>query len=210
MAAPKTQALPDPRTQPVLASFDDYLDAQKAVDTLSDSKFAVQAVSIVGVDLKMVEQVLGRMSWGRAAGGGLLTGAWFGLLLGLFVSIFAKTEELSTGTIIFLGLLYGAGFGIIFGLVSYALTGGKRDFVSRSQIQATRYDVHCDGATIGEARKILGLSTIWPPPLAEDPATANTSTDTTDTGAAAASPTSAPNGPTATSTGGPNDVPPTA
>ncbi|MFT6564752.1 MAG: hypothetical protein ACJAY5_001512, partial [Actinomycetes bacterium] len=59
------------------------------------------------------------------------------------------------------------GFGIIFGLVSYMLTGGKRDFVSRSQIVATRYDVHVASAGLNDAKKILGLSTVWPPPLPE-------------------------------------------
>ena len=156
--------VPDPTANPLLASYDNYLDAQEAVDKLSDNKFPVQAVAIVGVDLRMVEQVIGRMSWGRAAVGGLLTGAWFGLLLGFFVSFFAKTEDLSAWSIVLLGLVYGAGFGIIFGLASYWMTGGKRDFVSRSQISAARYDVHVDGQVIAEARRILGMSATWPPP----------------------------------------------
>lgn len=156
--------LPDPEKMPVLGSYDNYLDAQAAVDKLSDNRFPVQGVAIIGKDLKMVEMVLGRMSWGRAAGGGLLTGAWFGLLLGIFVSFFAKTEDMSATTLILLGLIYGAGFGIIFGLVSYWLTGGKRDFVSRSQIRASHYDVHVDATTIAQARQILGMSAAWPPP----------------------------------------------
>jgi hypothetical protein len=157
----------DPSNDPVLSTYDKYEDAQSAVDKLSDNRFPVQSVAIVGVNLKMVEQVIGRMSWGRAAAGGLMTGAWFGLLLGLFVSFFASSEETSGATLIGLGLLYGAGFGIIFGLVSYMLTGGKRDFVSRSQIVATRYDVHVASAGLNDAKKILGLSTVWPPPLPE-------------------------------------------
>lgn len=179
MAANQNVKLPDSSTHPVLASYDDYLDAQAAVDKLSDEKFPVQGVTIVGVDLKMVETVLGRMSWGRAAAGGLMTGAWFGLLLGIFVSFFAKTEDMSATTLMLLGLVYGAGFGIIFGLVSYWMTGGKRDFVSRSQIRAARYDVHVDGRTIGEARKILGISAQWPPPL---PATATAEPQPDDAG----------------------------
>ena len=167
---PANAQLPDPSTDPVLASFDNYLAAQEAVDKLSDNKFPVQKVAIVGVDLRMVEQVIGRMSWGRAAGGGLLTGAWFGLLLGLFVSFFTSAEDANPTTLILLGLIYGAGFGIIFGLVSYWMTGGKRDFLSRSQILADHYDVHVTSDGLADARKILGLSAQWPPPLA-DPAT---------------------------------------
>ena len=156
--------------RPVLVSYDDYLEAQQAVDTLSDAGFPVQHVAIVGEDLRMVESVLGRMSWGRAALGGMLTGAWFGLLLGLFVSLFA-TGDGSTWVLIGLGLLYGAAFGIIFGLISHAFTGGKRDFVSRQALQAARYDVHCDASVIDEARRVLGLGATTPEPTATAPAT---------------------------------------
>jgi len=147
--------------RPVLASYDDYLQAQKAVDTLSDSGFPVQNVAIVGVGVRIVEAVLGRLSWGRAALGGLGTGMWFGALIGLFVGLFSSTDG-SVWPLVGLGLLYGAAFGIVYGLISYAFTGGKRDFVSRQQLVAERYDVLCEQAVIGEARKILGVGG-WPP-----------------------------------------------
>jgi hypothetical protein len=55
------------------------------------------------------------------------------------------------------------------------MTGGKRDFVSRQQIQAARYDVLCEQAVIGEAKKILGLGGGWPPePTATAPVTSPT------------------------------------
>lgn len=142
--------------RPVLASYKTYAEAQAAVDKLSDNKFAVEKTAIVGVDLRLVEAVMGRMSWGRAALGGLGMGVWFGLLLGLFVSIFAGGEG-DTFQIVLMGMLYGAAFGIVFGLISYAFTGGKRDFLSRSQLVADHYDVHCDASVIGQARQILGL-----------------------------------------------------
>ena len=148
----------DATKNPVLASFSTYAEAQKAVDTLSDNKFAVDKLAIVGVDLRTIEKVLGRMSWGRAAGGGALTGAWFGLLLGLFVGIIATTDT-DVWPLVGLGLIYGTAFGIVFGLVSYAMTRGQRDFISRRSLQALRYDVHCDASVIEEARRILGTST---------------------------------------------------
>jgi hypothetical protein len=148
--------------RPLLAAYTSYADAQKAVDTLSDKGFPVQNLAIVGVDLRTVESVLGRMSWGRAAAGGLLTGAWFGLLIGLFVSLFA-TAEVDTLQLVLLGLVYGGGFGIVFGLVSYALTRGRRDFTSRSALTANSYEVRCEAAVIAQARSMLGIS--WPPPV---------------------------------------------
>ncbi len=148
--------------RPVLVSYDSYTDAQAAVDTLSDNKFPVQHVAIVGVDLRLVEAVLGRMSWGRAALSGMATFAWFGVLVGLFVSFFGG-EESSVLQLVLIGLLLGAAFGIVFGMVSYAFTGGKRDFVSRQALQATRYDVHCDSEVMAQARQVLGIGPAWPP-----------------------------------------------
>ena len=154
--------------RPVLASYATYAEAQFAVDKLSDAKFPVQNVAIVGVDLRLVEAVVGRLSWGRAALSGLGMGAWFGLLLGLFVSLFADGDG-STFSLIMLGLLYGAAFGIVFGLISYAFTGGKRDFLSRSQITAARYDLHCDAAVLGQARNVLGISAFDTPQSPQNP-----------------------------------------
>ncbi len=152
----------DVTRRPVLASYDDYATAQKAVDTLSDKGFPVQNVAIVGVDVRIVESVIGRLSWGRAAMSSGLSGAWFGLLIGLFVGLFSSTTD-SLMPLVGLGLLYGAAFGIVLGLVTHAISGGKRDFVSRQQLQAARYDVLCERAVIAEARTILGLGGTWPP-----------------------------------------------
>jgi hypothetical protein len=156
---------PEITRRPVLASFDRYEDAQKAVDTLSDNGFPVQNVAIVGVDLRMVEAVLGRWSWGRSALSGMGTGAWFGMLLGLFVSLFVEADAAGS-QLILMGLLYGAAFGIVFGLISYAFTRGRRDFVSRQSLVAARYDVLCEAEVMGRAREILRPSgSTWPPPL---------------------------------------------
>jgi hypothetical protein len=156
---------PEITRRPVLASFERYEDAQECVDRLSDSGFPVQNVAIVGVDLRMVESVLGRMSWARAALGGLASGAWFGLLIGLLLSLFSTSASTSGTQVILMGLLYGAAFGIVFGMTSYAFTRGRRDFTSRSSLVAARYDVLCETAVIGQARGLLGMATVWPPPL---------------------------------------------
>jgi hypothetical protein len=169
----RVNPMADVTKRPVLASYENYLDAQKAVDTLSDNHFPVQNVAIVGVDVRIVEAVLGRMSWGRAAASGLFSGAWFGLLIGLLIGLFSSTTG-SVLPIMLLGLLYGAAFGIVWGLIGYAFTGGRRDFVSRQQLLAQRYDVLCDASVIAEARTILGTGGGQPP---QDP-TATAPSDT--------------------------------
>jgi len=142
-----------PRGQ-VVGTYDTYVEAQRAVDFLSDEQFPVQHVSIVGSGLKMVENVLGRLTRGRAAMAGAASGAWFGLFVGVLLSLFASKNTNGFGLVI-AALLYGAVFGAIFGFVGHALSGGKRDFTSRSKIVASSYDVHCTWAEADKAREVL-------------------------------------------------------
>ena len=136
-----------------IATYEDYAGAQRAVDYLSDQKFPVETVQIVGSDLRMVEQVVGRQSWGTAALRGVATGAWIGLFVGLLLSIVVPGISLLPA--ILWGLLNGAIFGLVFGLLTYALTGGRRDFVSRSGIVPSHYDVLVEANAAERARSVL-------------------------------------------------------
>ena len=79
---------PSEPARQVIATFDNYADAERAVDYLSDQRFEVNRVAIVGRDLEYVEQVLGRLNYGgaalRGAGSGALVGALIGWIFGLF------------------------------------------------------------------------------------------------------------------------------
>lgn len=67
----------------VLRTVPSYDEAQRLVDRLSDAGFPVEHVRLVGTDLRLVEQVTGRMTYGKAALYGAASGAWLGLLIGL-------------------------------------------------------------------------------------------------------------------------------
>jgi hypothetical protein len=144
---PPTPTLPQGET---VASYGTYLEAQRAVDHLSDRQFPVQHVTIVGTDLKMVERVTGRLTYPRVALSGFLSGVWFGIFIGL---LFMLTSD-SLG-ILLVAMFVGGGFGLLFGVVSYAITGGKRDFTSQSQIVASQYAVLCATEKAHEARNLL-------------------------------------------------------
>jgi hypothetical protein len=137
-----------------VGSYDSYEQAQAAVDYLSDEKFAVENVTIIGSDLRMVEKVLGRLTWGRAIGAGAASGAWWGLFVGLLLGIFAPDGSSWVGSLL-TGLVIGLVFGAVFGAMGYAATRGRRDFTSTSQIVAGRYDVMCNPARAEEARALL-------------------------------------------------------
>lgn len=129
-----------------------YEQAQKAVDFLSDNEFPVQNCLIVGTDLKQVERVTGRLTTGKVAAGGLLSGLWMGLFVGLVLSLFGTGSTLS---IIASTLLFGAIFGLVLALVGYAATRGQRDFTSVSQVVATRYEVLVEHRYAEQGREIL-------------------------------------------------------
>ena len=136
-----------------VGSFNTYEEAQAAVDGLSDRAFPVEKLTIVGVDLMQVENITGRLTWGRVLGGGALSGAWMGLFIGLIFALFAMP---GTGwAVFFWSLLIGALFGLVFAAIVYGFSGGKRDFASATTIVAGRYDVLCDPEHAPQARDMI-------------------------------------------------------
>jgi hypothetical protein len=147
-----SQAGTPPAPTVVVGSYADYALAQQAVDHLSDNKFPVERTAIIGTDLRLVENVLGRLTTARAAGAGLASGAWFGLLIGLLLGIFSNSNWFA---VIFVCLLIGAVWGAVFGAIAHAATGGRRDFASRSSLQAGQYAVVTDPEVADQARQML-------------------------------------------------------
>ncbi|QUQ69123.1 general stress protein [Kutzneria sp. CA-103260] len=149
---PAASALPTPPTGWPIGSYDTYEQAQRAVDFLADREFPVQDITIVGVEPMLVERVAGRLSWGRVLGAAAASGAWFGLFVGVLLSLFT----VGGGWLpIAIGLVGGVGSSMIFAAISYASTRGKRDFVSQSQLVARRYDVLCQPRNAEAGRNLL-------------------------------------------------------
>ena len=145
---------PAPAAAPavVVGTFPDYAMAQQAVDLLSDNKFPVERTAIIGTDLRLVENVLGRLTTARAALAGAASGAWFGIFIGLLFGIFSDSGWVG---VILLCLVIGGAWGAIFGAIAHAATGGRRDFSSRSSIQAGQYAVVTDPDVADQARQLL-------------------------------------------------------
>ena len=133
--------------------FNSYADAQKAVDYLSDEKFEVQNLAIVGTELKSVERVLGRRNWGTVITQGLQSGVSTGLLVGLVMLIFTKPT--SYLVLLLVSLAIGITLAIGFSAAGYAMTRGKRDFTSVTQTVATKYEVLCEHKVAAQARELL-------------------------------------------------------
>ncbi|MBX7432475.1 magnesium transporter [Mycobacterium sp. Y57] len=151
----RAAGLPTPPKGWPIGSYPTYAEAQRAVDYLSDQQFPVQQVTIVGVDLMQVERVTGRLTWPKVLGGGVLTGAWLGLFIGLILGFFGNPWSA-----LITGLIAGVFFGLITSAVPYAMARGTRDFSSTMQLVAGRYDVLCDPQGAEQGRDLLARLTI--------------------------------------------------
>lgn len=150
----------------VLGTYDTYPEAQKVVNRLAIADFPVKQLSIVGNDLKTVERITGKLTYGRAALAGAASGAWFGLFLGLLLFLFSPTGDFS---FILAAALIGAGFGLLFGVVSYALNRRRRDFTATHQVVASNYQVIIDPNLTARARLVLaGDASAAAEPVAAD------------------------------------------
>jgi hypothetical protein len=148
-----TQPEPAADGRPTIGSYPTYTLAQRAVDYLSDNRFPVQRTAIIGSDLRMVETVLGRLTRGRAAMAGAISGAWFGLFVGVLLALFGTGN--SALVILLTAVVAGAVFGAVFGFIAHSATGGRRDFASRSAVVAARYEVIADAEVADEANTLL-------------------------------------------------------
>ncbi|MDQ4103660.1 MAG: glycine zipper family protein [Actinomycetota bacterium] len=144
-----------------IAVFDNYADAERAVDRLSDQRFPVERVAIIGHDLQVVEQVTGRLNYGGAALKGAVSGALPGALIGWIFGLFNLINPLVAGIVLaFYGLIFGALIGAVLGMVMHGMRRGSRDFDTVRMTVPSRYEVVADDDVADEATRLLGDAAI--------------------------------------------------
>ena len=137
-----------------LGVYDQYPKAQKVVDFLADQGFPVQNVEIVGTELRSIERVTGRLTRGKIAAAGALSGLWIGVFVGIVFSLFSTRDQVG---FFFTTPLLGAVFGLVWSQLGYStLTQrGTRDFASVNQIVATKYEVLVEHKHAATAHELL-------------------------------------------------------
>ncbi|WP_405218012.1 general stress protein [Agrococcus sp. Ld7] len=136
----------------VVASYETYAQAQAAVAKVSSSDTELAGLAIIGNDLKLVERIVGRLTWGKVAMRGAIRGLGFGAFLGLMFLVFVP--EAITSVLVF--PLLGLAFGILLAVVQHAIIRRKRDFASTQQVLAARYDVVAPQTVAGRAMQVIG------------------------------------------------------
>lgn len=153
-SAPGSPSMPTPPTGWPIGSYGTYQEAQRAVGHLVRNDFPVNEVTIVGVDLMMVERISGRLNWGKVLSSGAASGAWIGLFFGLLVGWTTPPGGSPLGAVL-IGLAGGVLVGLGFAAVGYLSMRGKRDFSSGSQLVAGRYDVLAQPRSAEQGRDLL-------------------------------------------------------
>ncbi|HEY4453061.1 MAG TPA: general stress protein, partial [Pseudonocardiaceae bacterium] len=126
----------------------------------AENNFPLPDITVVGVDLMLVERVIGKLSWRRVVSAGVGTGAWLGFIAGLLLSL--VNGQAGSFAPIAVGVGGGIVFGLIFASVGYASSRGRRDFQSASQLVAGRYDVLCQQRTAEKARDLIAKFSMRP------------------------------------------------
>ncbi|WP_345803089.1 general stress protein [Microbacterium sp. AZCO] len=143
-----------------VADFATYEAAQKAVSTLIAADVPARDIAIVGLGLRSIERVTGRLGYAAAA----RTGAINGLLLGMLFSAILVLGSPSVPIQAFVGVLFvGIAIGMLLSIVTYSLVRRRRDFASVMQVVADHYEVTVAASSIHRARQVLGTVPSAPP-----------------------------------------------
>jgi hypothetical protein len=154
---PESAAAGSVRARRVIASYPAYPEAEAAVERLTRAGFPVEHVAIVGRGLQYVEQVTGRIDWGRAALQGAMSGAIIGALIGWLFGVFDWfTPTVAAGWLALDGLWFGAVAGALLGLTGRALVRGRHEFSSVGSMTAERFELLVDDELADEALRLLG------------------------------------------------------
>jgi hypothetical protein len=137
-----------------LGVYDQYAKAQQVVDYFADQEFPVQNVEIVGTELRSIERVTGRLTRGKIAAAGALSGLWIGLFVGIAFSLFSDRNQVG---FLFTTPLLGAVFGLVWSQLGYstATRHGTRDFASIQQVVATKYEVLVEHKHAARAHELI-------------------------------------------------------
>ncbi len=153
-----------------VATVTDYDAAQKLVSQLIAGDVPAREIAIVGVGVRTIERITGRLGYANAA----RSGAVNGILIGLFLSAIFVLGNPAVPMQAFIGMIFvGVAIGMILSLIAYAVVRRRRDYASVMQLSADHYEVTVLSASVGKARQVLGRAVTPVPAPAAPSATAS-------------------------------------
>ncbi len=131
----------------------EYAAAQKTVSKLIAGDVPAKDISIVGIGVRTVEKVTGRLGFASAARSGAVNGVLFGMFFGAILLLTTPDAPVQ----LFAGFLFiGVAIGMCLSLVSFSIIRRRRDYASVTQLAADAYEVRVQAASLAKAREVLG------------------------------------------------------
>ncbi|OKL49778.1 hypothetical protein BSR29_02185 [Boudabousia liubingyangii] len=155
-----------------VANFETSEQAHEALRKLSEAGFNQDQIATVGTDLKLIEQVTGKVTFARILFSGLMQGLWFGVMIGLMYFV---VSEHATWQAASMAASIGLVGGLVLGLTAYFMRPDLRGKVTtQSHVVASSYDILVK-AESDRARELLKdmpgnrMRVVQRPPRADDP-----------------------------------------
>ncbi len=140
-------------TGQAVVSVRDYEAAQKVVSQLIAGEVPARDIAIVGMGVRTIERVTGRLGYATAA----RSGAVNGVLIGLFLSAIMVLGNPEVPIQLFVGfVLIGVALGMMLSILTFWMVRRRRDYASVMQLAADHYEVTVLAASLAKARQVLG------------------------------------------------------
>jgi hypothetical protein len=143
----------------VLAEVATHAEAGALVSKLVAADFPAREISILGLDVKLVERIRGRLGYGRVALSGAIAGSWLGMLFailfGVGLSSSGGDSQSFAAEQFIAAIVIGIGLGIIANIVRFSLSSAKPSYISASFPVAQRYQVIVPNERASEASRLL-------------------------------------------------------
>lgn len=135
-----------------VAEFRSKHAAHAAVEYLVSQGVTVRGVTLVGEGVRVIEQVMGPIPYGRVALRGAMSGGWMGLFVGILLSVTSNPSPVSwTGA-----MLIGVAIGMLVAVVTFALGNRKKRAMAISHhIVPERYVMCCPADELNAIRGSL-------------------------------------------------------
>lgn len=135
-----------------VAEFRSKKQAHAAISHLSSSGVTVRGITLIGEGVRVVEQVMGPVSYGRVALRGAMSGGWMGLFVGLLLTLTRDQQPVSWTGAMFIGVAIG----MLVAVVTFAIGNRKQRALSISnQVVPERYVMCCSAEQVHDVRSAL-------------------------------------------------------
>lgn len=141
--------LPDGVT---VATYRNYETAQQAINSLAEADIDISGMALVGSEVRVVERVMGKLTWRKVAMAGAMRGLTFGLFLGIVFWLLVP----EAGIAILAMPVLGIAFGMLLSIVTHTFTRKNRQYQSVQQLIPASFDLIAPREVAAAAMHKLG------------------------------------------------------